>query len=77
MFKQRKHKTFNYQTRLSKESQAGSSLDDSSDAKDFVSKWQQSKDIKVKPRGAMSVKVLILILVLLLICMYVLDKKYM
>lgn len=73
MFKQRKHKTFNYQTRLSKESQA----DNSSDAKDFVSKWQQSKDIKVKPRGAMSVKVLILILVLLLICMYVLDKKYM
>lgn len=73
MFKQRKHKTFNYQTRFSKESQA----DNSSDAKGFVSKWQQSKDIKVKPRGAMSVKVLILILLLLLICMYVLDKKYM
>ena len=77
MFKQRKHKTFNYQSRFSKESQTDSSLDDNSNTKDFVSKWQQSKGAKPKTRGAMSIKVLILILVLLLICMYVLEKKYM
>ena len=77
MFKQLKHKTFNYQARFSKESQTDSSLDNNSDTKDFVSKWQKSKGTKVKPRGAVSMKVLILILVLLLICMYVLEKKYM
>ena len=77
MFKQRKHKKFNYQSRLSKESQTDSSLDNNSDTKDFVSKWRQSKGTKVKTKGAMSIKVLILILVLLLICMYLLEKKYM
>lgn len=77
MFKQRKHKTFNYQSRFSKESQTDSSSDNNINTKDFVSKWQQSKGTKVKPRGVMSMKVLILILVLLLICMYLLEKKYM
>jgi hypothetical protein len=77
LFKQRKHKTFNYKPRLSKESQTDSSLENNSDTKNFVSKWQQSKSAKVKTRGVMSMKVLILILVLLLICMYVLEKKYM
>lgn len=77
LLKQRKHKTFNYKPRFSKESQADSSLDKNSNTKDFVSKWQQSKGTKVKTRGAMSMKVLILVLVLLLICMYVLEKKYM
>ena len=77
MFKQRKHKTFNYKPRFSKESQTDSSLENNSDTNDFVLKWQQSKGTKVKPRRAMSMKVLILILVLLLICMYVLEKKYM
>ncbi len=77
MFKQRKHKIFNYQSRFSKEDQTDSSLDNNSDTKGFVSKWQQSKGTKVKPRATISMKVLILILVLLLICMYVLEKKYM
>ncbi|WP_298339061.1 hypothetical protein [uncultured Algibacter sp.] len=77
MFKQRKHRTFNYQSRFSKENQTDSSLNDNADTKDFVSKWKQSKGTKVKARGAMSMKVLIMILVLLLICMYVLEKKYM
>lgn len=77
MFKQRKHKKFNYQSRFLKESQADSSLDSNSDTKNFVSKWKQNKGGKVKTRGAMSMTVLIFILVLLLICMYLLEKKYM
>ena len=77
MFKQRKHKTFNYQPRFSKESQTESGLDSNADTKEFISKWRQNKGTKVKTRGAMSMKVLIIILVLLLICMYVLEKKYM
>lgn len=77
MFKQRKHKRFNYKPRFSKESQTDSSLESNSNTKDFVSKWKQSTGTKVKTRGAMSMKVLILILVLLLICMYLLEKKYM
>ncbi|MEP3837887.1 MAG: hypothetical protein ABJM36_09575 [Algibacter sp.] len=77
MFKQRKHKTFNYQPRFSKENQTDSSLDNNSDTKEFVSKWKREKSTKIKTRGAMSMKVLILVLVLLLICMYLLEKKYM
>ncbi|WP_298499962.1 hypothetical protein [uncultured Algibacter sp.] len=77
MFKQRKHRTFNYQPRFSKEDQTDPSLKNNSNTKDFVSKWRQSNGTKVKTKGAMSMKVLIFILVLLLICMYVLEKKYM
>ncbi|SFC80634.1 hypothetical protein [Algibacter pectinivorans] len=77
MFKQRKHKTFNYQPRFSKENQADSSLENNSNTKEFVSKWKREKSTKVKTGGAMSMKVLILVLVLLLICMYLLEKKYM
>ncbi|MEC3906995.1 hypothetical protein VOI54_08180 [Tamlana sp. 2201CG12-4] len=77
MFKQRKHRTFNYQPRFSKENQADSSLNNNSDTKDFVSKWRKANGNKTKIRGAMSLKILIFILVLLLICMYVLEKKYM
>ncbi|PWH83311.1 hypothetical protein DIS18_01800 [Algibacter marinivivus] len=76
MFKQRKHRTFNYQPRFSKESQTDSSLDKKSDTKDFISKWRASKP---RNRVGFPVKtsVLIFILVLLLICMYLLEKKYM
>lgn len=77
MFKQRKNKKFNYQSRFSKESQTDASLDSKYSTKDFASKWKQSTGTKVKTRGAMSMKVLVLILVLLLICMYLLEKKYM
>ncbi|GAA4887068.1 hypothetical protein GCM10023311_08410 [Flaviramulus aquimarinus] len=77
MFKQRKNKTFNYQSRLSKESQTDSSLDNDSYTKDFVSKWQRKNVNKTGSPGAMPIRTLILILVLLLICMYVLEKKYM
>ena len=77
MFKQRKHREFNYKSRFSKESQTDSGLENNSDTKDFVSKWNQAKGTKVKTRGAISMKVLILILVLLLIGMYLLEKEYM
>ena len=77
MFKQRKNKAFKYQSRFSKESQTDSSLDDNSNTKEFISKWQRKSGSKTKTRGAMPIRTLILVLVLLLICMYLLEKKYM
>ncbi|ULC60317.1 hypothetical protein MBM09_04830 [Flaviramulus sp. BrNp1-15] len=77
MFKQRKHRTFNYQPRFSKENQDASNLDTDKNTKDFISKWRESKGNRPKARGVMPIKTLILVLVLLLICMYLLEKKYM
>lgn len=77
MFKQRKNKTFKYQPRFSKENQTDLNLDDKSDAKEFISKWQRQSGNKIKSKGALPVKTLILVLVLLLLCMYVLERKYM
>ena len=74
LFKQRKNKTFNYQSRLSKDKDLDSDLE-TSDQKDFISKWKRGSKRKVG--SAMSMRTLILILVLLLICMYLLEKKYM
>gem|GEM_PF-2324667 len=76
MFKQRKHKNFNYKPRFSQENQTDSSLGDDSETKDFISKWKQSKNTKVTSRGTISMKFLILVLVLLLVCMYLLEKKF-
>ncbi|WP_072402710.1 hypothetical protein [Flaviramulus basaltis] len=76
MFKQRKHRTFNYQARFSKENQTDSSLDNETKTKDFISKWRDSRGKRSKAKGAMPIKTLILVLVLLLICMYLLEKKY-
>ncbi|WP_187269409.1 hypothetical protein [Algibacter pacificus] len=77
MFKQRKHKTFNYQSRFSDKEKADSSLNKDLNTNDFISKWKENREVKRKVRGTMSVKTLILFLVLLLICMYLLEKKYM
>ena len=77
MFKQRKHRSFNYQPRFSKENQTDSSLNDENKTQDFISKWRNSKGHRAKVRGVMPIKTLILVLVLLLICMYLLEKKYM
>ncbi|TNJ46120.1 hypothetical protein KFZ70_08900 [Tamlana fucoidanivorans] len=77
LFKQRKHKTFNYQPRFSKEPSLETKSNEGAEAKDFKSRWRRSHDSKVKVRGAMSIKVLVIILVLLLIGMYVLEKKYL
>ncbi|GAA4958816.1 hypothetical protein GCM10023315_02950 [Algibacter aquimarinus] len=74
MFKQRKNKTFNYQSRFSKENGLESDLE-ATKQRDFISKWKRSN--KPKTRSAMSMRTLIFILVLLLICMYVLEKRYM
>ena len=74
MFKQRKNKTFNYQSRFSKDNDVDSDLE-RSNKKEFVSKWK--RDNKQKVRSAMSIRTLIFVLVLLLICMYLLEKKYM
>lgn len=74
MFKQRKHRTFNYQSRFSKEDQADFNSEETSD-KDFVSKWKAAKESKRKVKGALSVRTLILALVLLLILMYLLEKQ--
>lgn len=75
MFKQRKNKTFNYQSRFSNENDIDVSSD-TSNTTDFVSKWKSARGHKRKVRGGMSFKVLILVLVLLLICMYILDSKF-
>ncbi|MGA1225722.1 MAG: hypothetical protein ACO3VF_00430 [Tamlana sp.] len=77
MFKQRKHRTFNYQPRFSKENQTDSSLENENNTKDFISKWRESRDHKPKARGVISIRTLMLVLVLLLICMYLLENKYM
>ncbi|MFD1163755.1 MULTISPECIES: hypothetical protein [Hwangdonia] len=75
MFKQRKHKTFNYQPRFSKENKADSDVEEPS-TKDFVSKWKRERSTKTKMGLSMSIRTLILVLVLLLICMYILDSKF-
>lgn len=72
MFKQRKHKTFSYKPRFSKE---GKARETKGEEREFVSKWRKESGKKV--RGGMSMRFLILALVLLLICMYLLEKKYM
>ncbi|GAL63898.1 hypothetical protein [Algibacter] len=77
MFKQRKHRSFNYQSRFSEEKKADSGLNKDSNTKDYISQWKENRAGKRKVRGAMPVKSLILFLVLLLICMYLLEKKYM
>lgn len=77
MFKPRKHKTFNYQSRFSEGNKADSSLNEKENTKDYISKWKEDREVKRKVRGTMSVKTLILFLVLLLICMYLLEKRYM
>ncbi len=74
MFKQRKHRTFNYQPRFSDENQSDS---DENQEKDFVSKWKKANESKRKVKGVLPVRTLILALVLLLILMYVLEKKFM
>jgi len=74
LFKQRKHKAFNYQPRFSKEEMTNSNTE-TAGKRDFVSKWKPEGKRKVGI--AMSMRTLILILVLLLICMYFLEKKYM
>ncbi|APY10513.1 hypothetical protein BWZ22_04335 [Seonamhaeicola sp. S2-3] len=76
MFKQRKHRTFNYQPRFSKENQEVSNLENET-SKDFISKWKEARASKRKVKGVLPIRTLILALVLLLILMYVLEKKYM
>ena len=71
MFGQRKHKTFNYNPRFSKDFKEGP-------ADDFTSKWRNENSTSAKKiNGLFSMRFLILALVLLLICMYLLEKKYM
>tara|TARA_R110002049_G_scaffold217220_2_gene388638 strand:- start:124 stop:345 length:222 start_codon:yes stop_codon:yes gene_type:complete len=73
LFKQRKNKSFNYRPRFSKD-EVNSNLETSNE-KNFASKWQQEGKCKVG--ASMSMRTLIFVLVLLLICMYLLEKKYM
>jgi len=76
LFKQRKHKTFNYKPRFSNENKVDSNLGEESSTKDFVSKWKDKKDSNRKVGFGMSIRTLILVLVLLLICMYILNSKF-
>ncbi|TYA84373.1 hypothetical protein [Seonamhaeicola marinus] len=74
MFKQRKHRTFNYKPRFSSENQSDS---EETQERDFISKWKEAKEGKRKVKGVLPIRTLILALVLLLILMYVLEKKFM
>lgn len=76
LFKQRKHRTFNYKPRFSEEHKPEDSNNTESQP-DFISKWKAAKQGKRKVKGVLPVRTLILALVLLLILMYVLEKKYM
>lgn len=77
MFKTRKHKTFNYQPRFSKENQDVSVLEDNNNSKEFISKWKEIRGNRPKSKGFLPIRTLMLVLVLLLICMYLLEKKHM
>ncbi len=74
LFKQRENKTFNYQSRLSKDNRVDSDLE-TLNQKEFASKWKQGGERKTG--RVMSIRTLIFVLVVLLICMYLLEKKYM
>lgn len=74
MFKQRKHKIFNYQSRFSKEN--GKDSEEEELATRFSSRWKDTRNRNRKGGFSMSIRTLIIILVLLLICMYLLEKKY-
>ncbi|WP_242132649.1 hypothetical protein [Aestuariivivens marinum] len=76
MFKQRKHRTFNYKPRFTKINEGDSGLD-ASGKSDFVSKWKEAQSGKRKLKGGVKLTTLILVLVLLLICMYLLEKRYL
>ncbi|ALJ06260.1 hypothetical protein APS56_14440 [Pseudalgibacter alginicilyticus] len=77
MFKQRKNKTFQYQSRFSKENQEQSEEKETSETEGFVSKWRTYRDInKRKRKGGFPIKMLLFILVLLLICMYLLENRF-
>ena len=77
MFKQRKHKTFNYKPRFIKKQEGESELGSSKET-DFVSKWKAAQSSgKRRFRDGLKLSTLILLLVLLLLCMYWLEKKYM
>ncbi|WP_139002280.1 hypothetical protein [Hyunsoonleella aestuarii] len=72
MFKQRKHRTFNYKPRFSHDNEH-ESIDKSVDKPDFVSRWKELRPRK--RRGTISLRTLIIVLVLLLICMFWLESK--
>ena len=75
MFKQKKHRTFNYKPRFTEESKDDGNTEES---REFASKWRrENAKTKKTLKGGMSMRFLILALVLLLICMYLLEKKYM
>ncbi len=74
LFKQRKHKTFNYQSRFSKENEEDSNVGEPA-RKEFVSKWNDKRNSSRKGGFGMSIRTLIIVLVLLLICMFWLESK--
>ncbi len=75
MLKQRKNKTFNYNPRFSQDGKKNT-VENESDTKDFISKWQRERGRKRKVGFSKSIRTLIIILVLLLLGMYMLDSKF-
>jgi hypothetical protein len=78
LFKQRKHKRFNYKPRYSDNGEKSSNDVKTSGENEFVSKWQKTRGVdKSKSKKGFSVIKMIIILVLLLISMYLLEIKFM
>lgn len=72
MLKQRKNKRFNYKPRFSKNDDANANLEDDSNTKEFISKWQRFSKVNIK-RGTRGISMRLLIIILVLIIMYILD----
>ena len=65
--KSSKNRKFNYQPRFS------DPIDESTNEKDFVSKWRNAQGQSRKVKSALPVSILVILLVLLLIGMYYLN----
>ncbi|MCB0449637.1 hypothetical protein [Mariniflexile maritimum] len=75
MFNQRKNKSFNPPSVVSKEKMANSELD-ATKKSEFISKWRREHRTSTKVKGVMPLRTLLIVLVLLLICMYLLESKF-
>lgn len=66
MFKQRKPKRFNLESRLHKENSTDTSFSD---------KWQETRTANTKRKSGLSLGMLFVILIILLLSMYWLEQK--
>jgi hypothetical protein len=76
LLKPRKNKSFSYTPRFSKETESNSDKKETSNYRNFSSKWKNSEGLsKHKLKKGLSLPILLLVLVVVLICMYLLEIK--